>query len=117
MLYDGSVQVDREPFERCAATAARFGALRGGSVVALMADNGIDWLVSAAAVERTGAVLLPLPAFFTDAQCLHAIEATGAALLLTDDPCRGRRLVCCAVGGLVAVASQRRRPASSIHRC
>jgi long-chain acyl-CoA synthetase len=92
MLYDGSVQVDREPFERCAATAARFGALRGGSVVALMADNGIDWLVSAAAVERTGAVLLPLPAFFTDAQCLHAIEATGAALLLTDDPCRGRRL-------------------------
>lgn len=100
MLYDGVVQVDRERFERCATSAARFGALRGGSVVALMADNGIDWLVSAAAVERNGAVLLPLPAFFTDAQCLHAIEATGAGLLLTDDPDRGSRLGFARAGSL-----------------
>jgi long-chain acyl-CoA synthetase len=92
MLYDGTVRVDRERFEQCTASAAGLDALRGGSVVALMADNGIDWLVSAAAVGRNGAVLLPLPAFFTDAQCLHAIEATGATLLLTDDPRRGSRL-------------------------
>lgn len=92
MLYDGTLLVDRERFDQCTASAAGLDALRGGSVVALMADNGIDWLVSAAAVQRNGAVLLPLPAFFTDAQCRHAIDATGAALLLTDDPVRGSRL-------------------------
>jgi acyl-CoA synthetase (AMP-forming)/AMP-acid ligase II len=85
MLYDGTARVDRERFEQCTASAAGLDALRSGSVVALMVDNGIDWLVSAAAVGRSGAVLLPLPAFFTDAQCLHAIEATGATLLLTND--------------------------------
>jgi long-subunit acyl-CoA synthetase (AMP-forming) len=92
MLYDGTARVDRERFEQCTASAAGLDALRSGSVVALMVDNGIDWLVSAAAVGRSGAVLLPLPAFFTDAQCLHAIEATGATLLLTDDSWRGSRL-------------------------
>ncbi len=61
-------------------------------VIALLADNGIDWLVADRAVRRTGRVLLPLPAFFTDAQCRHALDAAGVCALLTDQVSRAERL-------------------------
>ncbi|MDP3286807.1 MAG: long-chain acyl-CoA synthetase, partial [Methyloversatilis sp.] len=54
-------------------------------VVALLADNGIDWLVADRAIRQANRVALPLPTFFTDAQCRHALDAAGAPVLLTDD--------------------------------
>ena len=47
-------------------------------VLALVADNGLDWIVvdRAAAAART--VLVPLPAFFTQAQTAHALAVSGA---------------------------------------
>lgn len=92
MIHDGSILRGHGHFEACVAAAERHPGLRPGAVVALMADNGIDWLVAAAAAGRMDAVLLPLPGFFTDAQCRHAFEAAGATLLLSDDPARGARL-------------------------
>jgi long-chain acyl-CoA synthetase len=61
-------------------------------VVALLADNGVDWLVADRAVHSAGRVLLPLPTFFTDAQCRHALDAAGVCALLTDQPSRAARL-------------------------
>nr|WP_306441894.1 AMP-binding protein [Methyloversatilis sp. XJ19-49] len=63
-----------------------------GRVVALLADNGIDWLVADRAIRGAGRIALPLPTFFTDAQCRHALDAAGAPVLLTDDPSRAARL-------------------------
>jgi long-chain acyl-CoA synthetase len=76
---------------RVAALAACLDARRGG-VVALLADNGIEWLVAERAIRSSGCVALPLPLFFTDAQCRHALDAAGAGALLTDDPSRAARL-------------------------
>lgn len=70
------------------------GKLAGcpGQVVALLADNGVDWLVADRAIRQAGRVALPLPTFFTDAQCRHALDAAGAPVLLTDDASRAARL-------------------------
>lgn len=81
-----------------AAAAARVDALASelrahdGDVVALLADNGPDWLLADRTVRMAGRVLLPLPTFFTDAQCRHALDAAGARLLLTDNPARAAAL-------------------------
>ena len=37
-------------------------------VVGLIADNGADWVAADLAAQKAGVVLVPLPAFFTDAQ-------------------------------------------------
>jgi long-subunit acyl-CoA synthetase (AMP-forming) len=46
-------------------------------VVGLLADNGPDWEVIDLAVQSAGMVLVPLPPFFTAAQCQHAVQASG----------------------------------------
>jgi long-subunit acyl-CoA synthetase (AMP-forming) len=53
-------------------------------VLALIADNGPEWLAADLAAESAGVPLVPLPAFFTPAQLRHAIDASGADALLTD---------------------------------
>jgi long-chain acyl-CoA synthetase len=81
-----------------AAVAGRVDALtrelraHEGEVVALLADNGPDWLLADRTVRMAGRVLLPLPTFFTDDQCRHALDAAGARLLLTDDAARAAAL-------------------------
>jgi long-chain acyl-CoA synthetase len=82
---------------RVDALAARMqecieGGACAGDVIALLADNGKDWLIADRAVRQVGAVLLPLPTFFTDDQCRHALDAAGVRLLMTDDPLRAHRL-------------------------
>ncbi|MFO0523289.1 MAG: AMP-binding protein [bacterium] len=113
MIHDGSIGIGRGPFEARVAAAAGHPGLREGTVVALLADNGIDWLVAAAAVERARAVLLPLPVFFTDAQCRHAMDAAGATLLLSDDAVRGSRLFRGPCSTLPGTALQGRQAASA----
>jgi len=55
-------------------------------VLAVLADNGPAWVMADLAALKAGAVHLPLPAFFSRAQMLHALNATGADALLTDQP-------------------------------
>lgn len=63
--------------------ASRLSPFRG-RVVALHADNGIDWVITDLACQQAGVVLLPLPDFFSVAQWRHAVRSTGAAALLCD---------------------------------
>jgi len=51
-------------------------------VVGLIADNGPDWVAADLAAQMAGVVLVPLPAFFTDAQRAHAVGASGMDGLL-----------------------------------
>jgi long-subunit acyl-CoA synthetase (AMP-forming) len=55
-------------------------------VLAVLADNGPAWVMADLAALKAGAVHLPLPAFFSRAQMLHALNAIGADAVLTDQP-------------------------------
>lgn len=50
--------------------------------VALLADNGADWLVADLAAQAAHVPLVPLPAFFSPAQLAHALDAAGVDTLL-----------------------------------
>lgn len=58
----------------------------GGGRFALLADNGIGWAVADLALHFNGALSVPLPSYFTEAQRLHALDDAGVDCLLTDAP-------------------------------
>ncbi len=53
---------------------------------ALLADNGVPWALGDLALHFGEMLAVPLPASFTVAQQLHALDDAGVATLLTDDP-------------------------------
>jgi len=54
-------------------------------VMALMADNGPDWIVIDRAAAAARVPLVPLPPFFTPAQIAAALAASGADALVASD--------------------------------
>jgi len=82
-----------------------------GKVLALLADNSPAWVTVDLAALQADVVQLPLPGFFSDAQLIHALQATAADLLLTDQAARiaGLGLGFCEIGrwdGLVLLHRQ-----------
>ncbi|OIN94401.1 MAG: AMP-dependent synthetase [Comamonadaceae bacterium CG1_02_60_18] len=55
-------------------------------VIAILADNSIDWVLSDLAALMLGVVHLPLPTFFSAAQLVNALTQTDADAVLTDQP-------------------------------
>ena len=55
-------------------------------VLALLADNSPEWAIMDLAALRSMTVLLPLPAFFSAAQLIHALNQSGADTIVTDQP-------------------------------
>jgi long-subunit acyl-CoA synthetase (AMP-forming) len=53
-------------------------------VTGVLADNDADWVAIDLAAQQASVVLVPLPGFFTIAQCAHAIAATGMDSLFCD---------------------------------
>jgi long-subunit acyl-CoA synthetase (AMP-forming) len=51
-------------------------------VLGLLADNGPHWVLADLAAQKAGAVLVPLPPFFTAGQLEHAARASGMDGLL-----------------------------------
>ncbi|WP_373182128.1 AMP-binding protein, partial [Halomonas campaniensis] len=49
----------------------------GAKRVALALDNGIDWALWDLALLQEGRVSVPVPAFFSDAQRCHLVDAAG----------------------------------------
>ena len=52
-------------------------------VLGVQADNGFDWIVIDLAAQAASITLVPLPAFFTPAQCEHAVAASGMDAIFT----------------------------------
>ncbi|MDD5388552.1 MAG: AMP-binding protein [Gallionellaceae bacterium] len=75
--------------DEVAALSTRLADCR---VLAVLADNSPEWVIADLAALRAGRVHLPLPAFFTQAQLAHALDQTGADMLLTDQPGRVENL-------------------------
>ncbi len=91
-IVDASITLTYDDLaNRVAVTAA---ALRGtGShCIALLADNGIDWVVADLAALLTGITVIPLPPFFSEAQLTHLLSAAPVDTILTDNPDRLARL-------------------------
>jgi len=59
-------------------------------VLGVQADNGFDWIVIDLAAQAVGVALVPLPAFFTRAQCEHAVTASGMDAIFTMAPAAGQ---------------------------
>lgn len=56
--------------------------------IALAMDNHPAWAALDIAASANKTPLVPLPAFFSDTQTLHAIQDAGASVLITDNPQR-----------------------------
>jgi len=55
-------------------------------VIALYADNHVEWVLYDLACQELGLVLVPIPMFFTEHQIYHCLNSSGVNLLLTDQP-------------------------------
>ena len=73
----------RDVLDAVSRSAAR---LEGTRVLAILADNSPDWVLADLAALKARTPVLPLPLFFSPAQLTHALEQTGADLVVTDQP-------------------------------
>ena len=71
----------------------RTAAMLEAGRVGLLLANGRHWAVADLALAARGALCIPLPGFFTDAQLGHAIRDADLDLIVTDDPRRAQGLV------------------------
>lgn len=72
--------------------SARLAAHRPRAI-GLLLDNGPTWAVIDLAAQRAGIVLVPLPAFFSGPQLVHAVSDAAVDIMLTDTPTRVQPLL------------------------
>ncbi len=65
--------------------SAWLGGLNG-RMVALHAENSIDWVIADLACQQAGLPCVPLPAFFSTEQVTQCLLHSGADILLSDKP-------------------------------
>ena len=56
---------------------------RAPRVIAILADNGIDWVVADLAALLAGIPIIPIPSYFTASQVQHVLTQAGVDLLLS----------------------------------
>lgn len=85
----GFDELDVRTFDR----ARRFVAagMTRGTRVGLLAPNGIDWAVTALAVMRIGAVLVPLSTLLKPPELEAQLAVSAVAVLIATEEHRGRR--------------------------
>jgi acyl-CoA synthetase (AMP-forming)/AMP-acid ligase II len=103
-------RLDAESADRAAQLVAA-GAGKGARV-GLLAPNGVDWAVTAAAVMRIGAVLVPLSTLLRPPELASHLRAAGVTHLVVSPTFRGRAyledLDATAPGVLASVRAGRR---------
>lgn len=84
VLTDGTTALDAAGLRtRVGQVRAALAARRlPNSPVAILADNGPEWLVADLATQQLGVTLVPLPLFFTPAQWHHVLVDSGCPALL-----------------------------------
>jgi long-chain acyl-CoA synthetase len=73
----GAMSADELASRVAGLAAALQNAIPRVRVLGVQADNGADWVVIDLAAQEAGIALVPLPTFFTRAQCAHAVAVTG----------------------------------------
>lgn len=84
------VTVDGEvSYAELACMVARMARQLGGvQRCALYLDNGAGWVTADLALRRIGAVIVPIPLFFSADQVDHALRLSGVDAVITDAPGR-----------------------------
>lgn len=82
-LVDGNGNMSYAALQR---EITRMSKQLGGQRVGLMLDNGCPWVVLDLAIQHRGAVCVPMPLFFSDAQLRHLIDDAGLDMIITDQP-------------------------------
>jgi len=84
-VADGSCTLTYRELQR---EIERLSGLLHSRRVALLMANGCAWTVLDLAVQRQGAICIPVPPFFSDAQLEHVIADARPDLIITDQPQR-----------------------------
>lgn len=84
VITDSRTLSYRQLLSEVSMTADLLSVYRG-QVLALLADNGLEWLIVDLAAQMAGVILLPLPIYFTDEQIQHALKSSSASLLIYCD--------------------------------
>jgi len=87
-LDDGTRAVSYAELQRLVAQEQGWLRAQGVRRCALLADNGIAWAIADLALLAGGLVNVPLPGYFTAAQCEHVLRDAGIDAVLTDQPQR-----------------------------
>jgi long-subunit acyl-CoA synthetase (AMP-forming) len=77
-------EISYAALERMVADIAR--RLAGVRRCALYLDNSAGWVAADLALRRIGAVIVPIPLFFSADQVDHALRISGADAIITDAP-------------------------------
>ena len=76
----------------------------GARRVAIHADNSVEWLLVDMACQHARLPCIPLPLFFSDAQCQHVLDSVGVDVIFTQAPDlfqeSGQQSVACPEPGL-----------------
>jgi long-subunit acyl-CoA synthetase (AMP-forming) len=88
-------------------------AATGGQRFGILADNGVGWAITDLALHTCRMVCVPLPAYFSKTQLLHALDDAGVDSLLLEDLAGARDMLAdwriAAVSGRTGLTLLRRR--------
>lgn len=88
MIEEGGRHLGAAAFRETVDRGARWLRAAGIDRSGLLADNGADWVIADAALDRGGIVNVPLPDQFSFPQLAHAVDDVGVDAVLADP---GRR--------------------------
>lgn len=78
----------RDLLDAVAQTQQQLTECKESCTIALAIDNHPAWAILDFASLANQTPLVPLPAFFSDTQLMHAVKDAGASVLITDNPQR-----------------------------
>jgi acyl-CoA synthetase (AMP-forming)/AMP-acid ligase II len=86
-VYEGATVTYRQALERSAAVAGglRARGIRAGDVVALLAYNSVDFLITIFAANHLGAVVMPLNWRLAAPELAYILDHAGARALVADE--------------------------------
>ncbi|MEJ2129534.1 MAG: AMP-binding protein [Woeseiaceae bacterium] len=86
VLFSGPTAIERGELLQGAHKLAGQLSEAGTRCVALLADNGPDWVFADLACQLAEIRLVPVPLFFSGEQIRHTLASSGADTLITDQP-------------------------------
>ena len=72
--------------EQCGQWLKGLANQNGESLVALHAENSIDWVIVDLACQEAGLPCVPLPAFFSPEQIQQCLLSSAADIVISDNP-------------------------------
>ncbi|ALL83959.1 hypothetical protein AD017_27220 [Pseudonocardia sp. EC080619-01] len=75
---------------RAVADGLTAGGVRPGHRIGVLLPNGLRWIVSALAVQRAGATVVPINTWYRSTEIAHVLDEAAIALVVADESVFGR---------------------------